>query len=166
MLAITSLHDRKDLAGYFLGQGARLDTNDIYDIHGSIVGGRSFTTCKFLVAKGLDINIEVECMSDILNTAVEHNHLVWVRFCLKNGADPNPNLDLDTYSPLANAARYTSVNVVSLLLKRNATLKGSGVLALAAHHGKLNMVKFLLKKVAQIVMSRTNRTRMGPHYNL
>ena len=37
---------------------------------------------------------------------------------------------------------------MSLLLKYNATLKGSGALAPAAQHGKLNMVKFLLKKGA------------------
>ena len=79
---------------------------------------------------------------------MDHNHLAWVRFYLENGADPNLNLDLDTYSPLATAAGYASVNVVSLLLKYNATLKGSGALAPAAQHGKLNMVKFLLKKGA------------------
>ena len=129
-------------------QGARLDTNDICNIHRSTINGKSFTICKFLVAKGLDINIEVEWMADILTTAVEDSHLAWFRFCLENGADPNLNLDLETYSPLANAARYASVNVVSLLLKYKATLKGSGALALAAQHGKLNMVKFLLKKGA------------------
>ena len=126
MLSIAALRNRKDLAGYYLEQGARLDANDIYSIHRCIIGGKSFTTCKFLVAKGLDINIKPDWMPDILTIAVDHNHLAWVRFCLENGADPNLNLDLDTYSPLATAARYASVNVVFLLLKYNATLKGSG----------------------------------------
>lgn len=113
MLSIASLRNRKDLSGFFLEQGTRLDNDDIYDFHSSIIGGRSFTTCKFLVAKGPDINIEVEYMGDILTTAVEHNHWAWVRFCLENGADSNLILDLNTYSPLVNAARHASVNVVS-----------------------------------------------------
>ncbi len=148
MLSIATLRNRKDLASYCLEQGARLNSDDSFSIHRCIIGGKSFTTCKFLVAKGLDINIKVDWMSDILTTAVEQNHLAWVRFCLENGANPNLNLDLDTYSPLATAARYASVKVVSLLLKYNATLEGSGALALAAQHGKLNMVKFLLMKGA------------------
>ena len=125
MLSIAACRNRKDLAGYFLKQGAQLDTNDIYSIHESIISGRSFATCKFLVAKGMDINLEVELMGDILFNAVTYNHLAWVRFCLENGADPNLNLYLDSYSALANAAPYGSVGVVSMLLKYNATLKGS-----------------------------------------
>lgn len=106
------------------------------------------TTCNFLVANGLDINIKVDWISDILITAVEQNHLAWVRFCLENGANPNLNLDLDIYSPLATAARNDSVKVVSLLPKYNATLEYNSALALAAKHGKLYMVMFLLKKGA------------------
>lgn len=85
-------------------------------------------------------------MSDILTTAVDRNHLAWVRFCLENGADPNLTLCLDIYSPLAHAARYASVNVVSSLLKYDAELNGRGALALTAQDGKPNEVKFLLRK--------------------
>ena len=112
--------------------------------------GRSFRTCKFLVTKGLDIHVNVELMGDILSATVNLNYLAWVRFCLENGADPNQSLVMDTYSTLAFAARYASINVVSLLLQHNATLKGSSALALAAQRGKLDMVKFLLKKGAFI----------------
>ncbi|MCJ1345040.1 hypothetical protein MMC31_003245 [Peltigera leucophlebia] len=148
MLSIAALRNRKDLAGYCLEQGARLDTDDIYDIHSSIIGGKSFTTCMFLVAKGLDINVEVEYLGDILSAAVEINDFSWVRFCLENGADPNLNGDVNTGTALASAARYASVTVASLLLRYDAKLVGSGALALAAQHGKLNMVKFLLKQGA------------------
>lgn len=148
MLSIAALRNRKDLAAYCLEQGARLDTDDIYNIHFSLIAGHSFTTCKFLVAKGLDINTGVEFIGDILNTAVEYNHLPWVRFCLENGADPNLNHDLNIYCPLATAARHASIKVVSLLLKYNAKISGSGALALAAQSGKLNTVKLLLEKGA------------------
>ena len=69
-------------------------------------------------------------MGDILTIAVDRNHLAWVRFCLENDADPNLNLYSNTYSPLAHVARYTSVNVVSLLLKYDAELNARGALAL------------------------------------
>ena len=140
--------NRRDLARFCLEQGARLDTKDIYNIHLSIISGNSFTICKLLVAKGLDINRNVEFVGDILTAAVERNNLAWVRFCLENGADPNLNIYLDIYSPLAHAARYASISVVSLLLKYNAELHGHGTVALAAQHGKLDMAKFLLKNGA------------------
>ena len=53
---------------------------------------------------------------------------------------------MNIYSTLAFAARYASINIISLLLQYNATLKRSSALALATQHGKLDMVKFLLKK--------------------
>ena len=96
----------------------------------------------------MDINLDVELMGDILSNAAIYDRVAWVRFCLENGADPNLNLYLGEYSALASAAQYASVKVVSLLLEYNATLNGSGALALAARHGKLDMVKFLLKKGA------------------
>lgn len=46
---------------------------------------------------------------------------------------------MDTYSPLAHAARYASVNVVSLLLKYDAELNGRGALAVTAQHGKADI---------------------------
>lgn len=150
MLSIAALRSRTDIAAYCVEEGARLDTSDIYSIHCSIMTGRSFRTCKFLVSKGLDINVNVEFMGDILSAAVNFNYLAWVRFCLENGADPNQSLVMDTYSTLAFAARYASINVVSILLQHNATLKGSSALALAAQRGKLDMVKFLLKEGAFI----------------
>ena len=61
---------------------------------------------------------------------------------MENGNDLNLNLYLDTYSPLAHAARYASVNYVSILLKYDAELNGQGPLALTAQHGKPDMVKF------------------------
>ena len=51
---------------------------------------------------GVDINFKVEWMADILTTAMEQNRLACVRCCLENGADPDLNLDI--YSLLANAA--------------------------------------------------------------
>lgn len=151
MLSIAALRNHEDLAVYCMEQGARLDDpNDIYDIQCSIITGKSFRTCKLLVTKGLDINVDVEFMGDILSNAVNCNHLAWVKFCLENGADPNLSFYLNTYSSLATAARYASIDVVSLLLKHRATLKGSGALALAARRGNLDMVKFLIKKGAFI----------------
>ncbi len=47
---------------------------------------------------------------------------------------------------IAAAARYASVDVASLLLEQNTSLKSSDALALTARHGKLDMVKFLLKR--------------------
>lgn len=79
MLSIASLPNRKDLARFCLEQGARLGTIDIYNIHLSIISGNSFTTCKLLVAKGLDINRNLEFVGDILTAAVERNNLAWVR---------------------------------------------------------------------------------------
>ena len=58
---------------------------------------------------------------------------------------------MDSYSVLANAAQYASVDVVSMLLEYNATLKGGGAVALAAQIGKLDNVKFLLKKGALLL---------------
>lgn len=113
-----------------------MDPPDCYSIHEYIILGKSFTTCKFLVAEGLDINYQVEWMGDILIHAAEENNLSWVEFCLKNGADPNLNLIWDAYSPLAIAAQYASVKVAALLLKYNAILKGSGALALTSRCGK------------------------------
>lgn len=66
--------------------------------------GQLFRTCKFLVTKGLDININVEFMGDILSTVVNFNYLPWVKFYLENDADPNQSLIMDTYSILAFAA--------------------------------------------------------------
>ena len=151
MLSIAALRNHKDLAGYCMEEGARPNDNDIYNIQCSIIMGKSFRTCKLLVTKGLDINVNVEYMGDILSNAVIYNNTAWVKFCLENGADPNLNLCLlNTYSTLANAARYACIDVVSLLLKHKATLKGSGALALAARRGKLDIVKFLVKKGAII----------------
>ena len=73
-----------------------------------------------------------------------------VRFCLENGADPNPNLLWDTNSPFAIATQYASVKVAALMLKYNVRLKGSGALALASRYGKMHTVKFLLMKGALI----------------
>ena len=89
MLSIATLCNRKDLASYCLEQGASLDSDDIYSIYRCIIGGKSFTTCKFLVAEGLYIKIKMDWMFDILTTAVEQNHLPWAKFCLENGANPN-----------------------------------------------------------------------------
>lgn len=150
MLSIAVLRNHKDLAAYFLKQGFRLDSHDCYNIHDCIVLGKSFTTCKLLVAEGLDINYQPEWMGDILSHAAEYNNLPWVRFCLVNGADPNRNLLWDTYSPLAIAAQYASVKLAALLLKYNARIEGSGALALASRYGKMEMVKFLLMKGALI----------------
>ena len=162
MLYIAALRNRKDIAAYCLEQGARLDTDDIYNIHLSIMSGKSFTTCKILVAKGLEINTGVEYIGDILNTAAECNHLPWVRFCLENGADPNLSHESTTYSPLATAARHASVKVVSLLLEYGAKIIGSGALALAAQEGKLDTVKFLLEKGTFV---DENFTRCGSDYD-
>ena len=150
MLSIAVLRNRKDLVAYFLKQGLTLNAHDGCHIHECIINGRSFATCKFLVAEGLDINYQVEWMGDILSPAAEDNNLPWVRFCLKNGADPNRNLIWDAYSPLAIAAQYASVKVAALMLKYNARFKGSGALALASREGKMDMVKFLLRKGARI----------------
>lgn len=150
LLSIAALRDRTDLAAYCIEQGACLDTNDIYSIHCSLMMGRSFRTCKFFVTKGLDINVNVEFMGNILSAAVNFNYLPWVRFCLENGADPNQSLVMDTYSTLAFAALYASISIVSLLFQHNATLKGSGALALAVQCGKLDIVKFLQEKRALI----------------
>lgn len=150
MLSIAVLRNHKDLAAYFLKQGFRLDTHDCYNIHECIILGKSFSTCKLLVAEGLDINYQPEWMGDILSHAAEHNNLNWVHFCLANGADPNRNLLWDTYSPLAIAAQYASVTVAALILNYGARIKGSGALALASRYGKMKMVKFLLMKGALI----------------
>ena len=121
MLSISAFCSRKDLAGCCLEQGARLDTHDAYIIHEGIIAGKSLTTCKFLVAKVLDINYYVERMYDMLLNAVNYNYLAWVRFCIENGANLNLNLDLNIYSALAAAATVASVDVASLLFEHNAT---------------------------------------------
>lgn len=122
LLSIAALRNCIDLVAYCIEQGACLNTKDIYSIHCSIMMGRSFRTCKFLVTKGLDINVNVEFMGDILSAAVNANNLPWVRFCLENGADTNQSLIMDTYSTLAFATRYASINVVSLLECRRGSL--------------------------------------------
>ena len=131
-------------------QGFRLDGQDGYNIHECIILGNSFTTCKLLVAEGLDINYQVEWMGDIMTHATEHNNLPWVRFCLENGADPNLNLLYDAYSPLTIAAERASVKVAALMLKHSARIKGSGALARASQYGRMDMVKFLIMKGALI----------------
>lgn len=123
MLSIAACRNRKDLAGYCLEQGAQLNINDVYNIHESIITGKSFTTCKFLIAKGMDINKEVEWMGDILYNAAIYNHLAWVRFCLENSANPNLNLYLNSHSVLASAAQYSCVGIVSLLLEIQCNIK-------------------------------------------
>lgn len=74
MLSIAARRNRTDLAGYCLEHGVQLDTNDIDNILGSIIAGRSSTTCNFLVVKGMDINLEVEFMGDI-SKAANYSHL-------------------------------------------------------------------------------------------
>ena len=146
MLSIAVLRNDKDLAAHFLKQGFRLDTHDRYNIHECIILGKSFTTCKLLVAEDLDINHQVKWMGDILSHAAEYNNLPWVGFRLENGADPNRNLLWNTYSSLAITAPYASVKVAALMPSYNARIEGSGALALASRYGMMDMVKILLRK--------------------
>lgn len=78
MLSIPVLCNHKDLAAYFLKQGFRLDTHDGYNIRECTILGKSFTTCKLLIAEGLDINHQVKWLGDILSHATEYNNLPWV----------------------------------------------------------------------------------------
>lgn len=73
----------------------------------------------------------MEYIRDILYNAVIYNHLAWIRFYVKNGADLNLNFDLDRYNALTNAIRYAFVNIAFLVLKYNTTLKNNGALTLA-----------------------------------
>lgn len=67
-------------------------------------------------------------MGDILKQCCELQPPgAWVRFCLENGANPHLNLDFHTHSTLSpRAARYASIDVMSLILKYDSKLNGSG----------------------------------------
>ncbi|MCJ1349617.1 hypothetical protein MMC31_007858, partial [Peltigera leucophlebia] len=116
MLSIAALRNRKDIASYCLEQGARLETDDIYDIHSSIMGGKPFTTCMFLVAKGLDINVEVDDVNTGTSLASAARHASVKVGSLLLGYDAK----LVGSGALALAAQHGKLKMVKFLLKEGA----------------------------------------------
>ena len=150
MLNIATLCNCPEIAEYCIGLGARVDTRGLYNLHHQIMLGNSYETCKVLVDKDLDINYPIEYFGDILMCAVDDDNLDWVRFCLKNFADPNLNLAFNQHSILANAAEFASLEICELLIEWRADIKGSNALTVASHMGRADLVILLLHKSADV----------------
>ena len=74
-----------------------------------------------------------------------------VSFCLEHGADPNLGWYFRIFCPLAAAARFdASIEVMEMLLKSGAEIKGSDALQVSAKYNRVDLIKLLLEHGADI----------------
>lgn len=115
------------------------------------------------------LNRVVERASTPLHMAADSDNLVAMRDQLELcGSDPNV-ADYHGATPLHFAARNSSIDAISLLLKAGAKLNvesewGETPLAEAMRAGHLEVVKFLIKAGARIDFKNSRNGRMAIHW--
>ncbi|KAF4499313.1 ankyrin [Fusarium agapanthi] len=76
-------------------------------------------------------------------------HVVFLRFLLEAGADPNQEPDAAAYPLALVAGLYQDTTAIDSLLKYGAKIEHSGALAAAARRGNEIMMQYLLEKGAR-----------------
>lgn len=147
MMCIAAIKDHSAIVQYCLDNGGEVTDSLMKEI----LINRARDTYKLLIdSKAVSVDYYIPWFGDILSNVVTDDDMEWATLCLECGADPNRNLVDEHKTILAAAAEMASVEMVSLLLKNGAHLKGSGAIVLAAQEGKVEMVRFLLEQGADI----------------
>ncbi|MEZ9171736.1 ankyrin repeat domain-containing protein [Vibrio cyclitrophicus] len=76
---------------------------------------------KLMIERGADVNLTSNSKRS-LHVASQYNHLTTAELLIEHGADINA-LDKDNKTPLMICASWNTVNVASLLLRKNANTK-------------------------------------------
>lgn len=109
---------------------------------------------KWLVDRGVDVNIKNRRGFTALYMAASYGHEEVVEWLLEHKADPN-TIGVDGFAPLhaiwcATIDKSKRVGILRLLLKYHANIdvqdsQGATTLAMAANHGDMAVVEFLLE---------------------
>ena len=90
------------------------------------------------------ISIHFGHTGDAITVAVSDKNISVLTFLLDKGLDPNAGRFLSRWSPIAQAAIYSSREVILLLIRRGAVASGSNALQNAVEYDRLDSVEALL----------------------
>ncbi|KAK6436919.1 hypothetical protein LTR95_006886 [Oleoguttula sp. CCFEE 5521] len=136
------------VAAYGLERGAAIDNL----VLGSVICSPCEPIYRLFVDAGVvKINDEVDQWGFPLGIAAGQGLHSRVQYLLERGARPDVNVKFyGGMSTLAVAALRSDTEMINLLVRHGAVVRGSGAIVVAAREGKLSMVSSLLEAGADV----------------
>jgi ankyrin repeat protein len=147
MLRLAAHKGNEPAAKLLLQRGAVIDNVATYN---AIHPGDSIPVLQAFADAGWDVNMPLAHDGDALVVAINRNKVEIVRWLLEHGANVSLHEGVNGRTTLGNAAVQASPDIISMLVKSGAELKGSRALELAAHAGRVDNAAILLDLGADI----------------